>query len=287
MSFAKVFESILGSTVWLEDDPTRIVWLTMLLRADQDGIVEGSLPGLAHLARVTPAQCAIALQKFLSPDEYSRTKDFEGRRIREVAGGWEIINHAMYRAKASPEEVRAKSAERQRLRRRRLSRKADDVTPCHAPSRDVAQCHDIAEAEAEAEAEAAADHSRVQEHVLEPADPPPLPAGISRRRSGSAIGRMEIRGALDRIASGLERGVANATNPVTEVEIAQAATLLELSMPPRFRSGPPDEAITRKILAAAGGIDGLRAMLKKLAKRQVDARNYAFFLHVAKAEGEH
>ena len=154
MAFAKVFESIIGSTIWLEDDPTRIVWMTMLLRADRDGIVEGSIPGLAHLARVTPAQCAEALKKFLSPDEFSRTKDHEGRRIREVNGGWEILNHAMYRAKASPEEVRAKTAERQRLHRKRLSRKADEVTPCHATSHHVTQSNDIAESEAEVETEA-------------------------------------------------------------------------------------------------------------------------------------
>lgn len=157
MGFTKIFEGMLGSTVWLEDSDTRVVWLTLLLRADRDGIVEGSIPGLAHQARVSLANCAAALQKFLAPDEFSRTKDHEGRRIREVPGGWEILNHALYRDKASPEEFRAKAAERQRRRRKLLSQKRDDVTLSNASSRGVALSNDIAEADTEAETDTKAE----------------------------------------------------------------------------------------------------------------------------------
>jgi len=35
-----------------------------------------------------------------SPDPYSRTKQDEGRRIKEVEGGWLVLNHKKYREKA-------------------------------------------------------------------------------------------------------------------------------------------------------------------------------------------
>jgi uncharacterized phage protein (TIGR02220 family) len=69
----------------------------MLASANMDGIVDASLPGLADLARVTLKECEEALKVLMSPDEYSRTKTDEGRRIREVDGGWLILNHAKYR----------------------------------------------------------------------------------------------------------------------------------------------------------------------------------------------
>jgi hypothetical protein len=72
----------------------------MLAMADCRGIVEGSIPGLADLARVTIDECKSALLCFMSPDEYSRTKDHEGRRIEEIDGGWRILNHKNFRDKA-------------------------------------------------------------------------------------------------------------------------------------------------------------------------------------------
>ena len=52
MAFVKVHSSILDSSVWLEDDRTRIVWFTLMAMADRDGRVEASVPGLANRARV-------------------------------------------------------------------------------------------------------------------------------------------------------------------------------------------------------------------------------------------
>ena len=41
--FTKLFNTIVTSTIWQEDDKTRIVWITMLAIADASGIVGASI----------------------------------------------------------------------------------------------------------------------------------------------------------------------------------------------------------------------------------------------------
>ncbi len=97
--YTKLFGSIVGSTVWREALPTKVVWITMLAMSDEDGVVEGSIPGLAHLAGVTIDECEEALRILEGPDKYSRTPDHEGRRVEVIDGGWLILNRAKYRDK--------------------------------------------------------------------------------------------------------------------------------------------------------------------------------------------
>lgn len=102
--YTKLFSSILTSTIWQEDIETKIVWITLLALRDHRNIAEGSIPGLAHLAGVSIQACEHALEKLKAPDQYSRTKDHEGRRIEDVPGGWLILNGAKYCAKLSVED---------------------------------------------------------------------------------------------------------------------------------------------------------------------------------------
>lgn len=146
MAYVKLFESILASTIWDADSATRVVWITMLAMADRDGIVESSVPGLAHLSRVTREECDRALQVLSAPDPDSRTKDHDGRRISAIPGGWKILNYEHYRSRASADDVREKARLRQQRKRERDASRA--VTRNH-------KSNDIAEAEAEAPAEAA------------------------------------------------------------------------------------------------------------------------------------
>jgi hypothetical protein len=104
--FVKIYGSILDSTVWETPQPTRLVWITMLVMANRDGIVEASIPGLARRAGVTIEECEAALETLSAPDKYSRTKTDDGRRIREIDGGWVVITHAKYRAIQSPDAER-------------------------------------------------------------------------------------------------------------------------------------------------------------------------------------
>ena len=84
VTFTKLFSSITESTVWMESNETRLVWITMLAMADRKGRVFGSVPGLAHRARVSLKATQEALKKFSAPDLYSRTTTNEGRKIKEI-----------------------------------------------------------------------------------------------------------------------------------------------------------------------------------------------------------
>ncbi len=126
--YTKLANSILTSTVWMESDQTRIVWLTLLAMCDKNGEVQASIPGLANVARVPLEACEAAISLFLSPDPYSRTKTDEGRRIEEIDGGWSVLNHEKYRDLASDSDTKRKAAQRQHRYRERLKRNCVTVT---------------------------------------------------------------------------------------------------------------------------------------------------------------
>jgi len=130
--YTKLFSSILASTVWREDNTTRIVWITLLAMSDKNGVAEGSIPGLADFARVSVAEVEAALLKLSSQDEYSRSKEHGGSRICEVDGGWQILNHAKYRAKMSADErreyLRVKQAEYRKQKSTSVNNVSDTYT---------------------------------------------------------------------------------------------------------------------------------------------------------------
>ena len=95
--FTKLFGSIVTSSIWGQDDKVLRVWIAMLALCDSDGRVEGSIPGFAHLCRMTVSEFEAALQVLGEPDSYSRTPDNGGRRIEAIPGGWIILNHRFYR----------------------------------------------------------------------------------------------------------------------------------------------------------------------------------------------
>jgi len=143
MAFSKLHSEILTSTIWTESHATRIVWITMLAMTDARGRVRASIPGLAHLARVTREECEHALERFTLPDRDSRTEDFEGKRIEKIDGGWQILNYLKYRETRDPDVRR----EQTRLAVRRHRERLANVSHVSQGKPRKAQ----AEAEAEAE----------------------------------------------------------------------------------------------------------------------------------------
>lgn len=131
MAYTKLFSSIVTSTIWSENDRTRIVWITMLAICDKNGEVQGSIPGLARIAGVPVEDCRSAIATFLAPDPDSRTKDDEGRRIEEIDGGWLLLNHRKYREMASGEDRLRSAAERQARLRERQKRNAQSRLVTH------------------------------------------------------------------------------------------------------------------------------------------------------------
>ena len=108
----------------------------MLAMTDRDGYVAASVPGLAVQARVPIESVIIALESFSSPDQWSRTKDHDGRRIEEVDGGWKLLNYQKYRSTDDMEHVRQKTAERTK-RWRQSKRYGDSIVA----SRDATERH--------------------------------------------------------------------------------------------------------------------------------------------------
>lgn len=97
--FNKLFSSIVTSSIWTENDKTLRVWIAMIATMNASGIVEGSIPGFANLARVSVEEMQKAEEVLLSPDPFSRSKENEGRRIERIPGGWQVLNSQKYREK--------------------------------------------------------------------------------------------------------------------------------------------------------------------------------------------
>jgi hypothetical protein len=117
--YTKLFATIIHSTIWQEPIHVKVVWITLLALKDRDGMVKCSIPGLAAAAGVSIPQVEESLAKFRAPDQYSTTKDNEGRRIEDADGGWFILNHFKYQEEMSAEDRRAYWALKQREARAR------------------------------------------------------------------------------------------------------------------------------------------------------------------------
>jgi hypothetical protein len=111
--YNKIFTKILDSSIWLEPDATRIVWITMIAAMDETGFCQfAAIPNVARRANVTRKAATEAIRVLESPDKDSSDPEFEGRRIERVPGGWMVLNAEKYRAIVT----RAVSQEKTRLR---------------------------------------------------------------------------------------------------------------------------------------------------------------------------
>ena len=136
--YTKLFQTLVTSSIWSEEDKTRIVWITMLSLVNKDGMVEASLPGLAAVSRVSLEDCQKAIDKLLAPDTYSRSTEHEGRRIERVEGGWTILNHAKYRNKMNSDERREYNRKKVAEHRAKLKEKGALVYATQKPTRAAA-----------------------------------------------------------------------------------------------------------------------------------------------------
>lgn len=156
MSYVKLHGSLMASTIWNAPDTTRIMWITLLVMADRDGIVEGSVPGLAVQARVSLPDAVNALESFISPDIWSRTKENEGRRLEVIEGGWRILNYESYREKLSVEEMKENarlraSRYRDRKKKQLVTKSLQSVTQSRLVTETNAPSRNITLAEADTE----------------------------------------------------------------------------------------------------------------------------------------
>ncbi len=109
--FVKIYGTILDSSIWSEADGTRLLWMAMLAMADSTGFVEASPSGLTRRANITQEQCRIGIEILEAPDPESKGKEYDGRRIKKVDRGWQLLNYMHYRDLRTEAQVRR--AERQ------------------------------------------------------------------------------------------------------------------------------------------------------------------------------
>lgn len=221
-TFVKLHSAILQSTIWLEDHATVRVWITLLAMADRDGCVQGSVPGLAHTARVELDECQRAIGKFLAPDPHSRTKDHEGRRLAEIDGGWVLLNYQKHRAARDPEKRREQTREAMRRYRQRQagSQVSHGVSQCEPPL-----AH--AEAEAEAEAEREAENARARGETGGPRATRPWPEVDGEPAGSDSVARALLTEALNLTPPG-----ADELRPGNRRHVAALERLLADGEPP-------------------------------------------------------
>jgi hypothetical protein len=169
-SFVKLDAGILNSTLWGDYD-ARQLFITALLMAEPYevrkpeqvievdslkpmgwdvppgwyGRVEAAGSGIIHRCGLSYEAGIPALKRLASPEPESRSRDFEGRRLARVDGGYLVLNFIKYRERDYGNAERCK-----RWRERVKSSRSPHMTRMS----DVATCHVNMQAEAEAEAEA-------------------------------------------------------------------------------------------------------------------------------------
>ena len=98
--FAKVFSQIFDSTI-AENYRVRHMFMDLLVMADSDGVVDKTPEAISRIANVPLEQIQYGLQVLAQPDQKSRTKDHDGRRIQLIDDqrdwGWRIVNFQKYR----------------------------------------------------------------------------------------------------------------------------------------------------------------------------------------------
>ncbi len=120
MPYTTIDNSILQSSILLEDLPTRWLWTVMLILADQTretkGVVDCPVERLAQLANLTISQTRRAMERLSSPDDKSSSKEDEGRRIVpcETVEGfetrkWRLVNWQKYKDEIRKAQMAAAS----------------------------------------------------------------------------------------------------------------------------------------------------------------------------------
>jgi hypothetical protein len=122
MSYAKLYATILDSSIWSASDTTRLVWITMLAMATKNGLVHASVDGLARRANVPIEKVREALRELSSPDKNDKSGVRDGRRILPMQGCWQLVNFEFYRETRSIDAVR-----KQQWRERQASSRKLDV----------------------------------------------------------------------------------------------------------------------------------------------------------------
>jgi hypothetical protein len=125
--YNKLFSKIVDSSIWMEPDHVRLIWMMFIAIMDEDGFVNlASVKNVAHRAVMDLDKAEDAINVLESSDKDSSNPDNEGRRLTRVPGGWVVNNAKEYRDIVKREHQ--KELNRERVRRHR---KQIDVMECN------------------------------------------------------------------------------------------------------------------------------------------------------------
>ncbi len=114
-TWAPLWNGIVDSSIWDEQDYVIKVFLTMMAIKDADHIVRCSAYQLGRKARKSESEVLDALKILSSPDTKRLEKqEFQGRRIKAVEEGWLVLNGEKYRALVQLEMRRARNRRAQK-----------------------------------------------------------------------------------------------------------------------------------------------------------------------------
>jgi len=107
--YAKVFGSIFDGSMRGHSDLI-LVFVNLLCAADPDGIIDRHWQAIVDETGLPADRVRAALIELESPDEGSRSRNDEGRRLKRIDPerdwGWQIINFKHYRALRNQDERR-------------------------------------------------------------------------------------------------------------------------------------------------------------------------------------
>ena len=157
--WTKLDSGIVDSTLWAEDHATIRVWIALLAKCDAGGFARVAVPAMARLCYMGIEEFEGIMDKLCAPDQYSRCRDDEGRRVARVEGGFVVLSYERYRSMrtraATGAERKAQFDARQRAK--------DLVTESHEGN----ESNKVTpEAEAEAEAYTEADTTETARSTL-------------------------------------------------------------------------------------------------------------------------
>lgn len=150
MAYAKLYSTITESSLWSAGKDARLLFLSMLAKADQIGFIEAALPGLARLANLSLSETEAALAELMAPDPYSKSPDCDGARVIKVERGWCLVNYEAYRDRRDDDQKREYM--RNYMRQRRSGN--NGVNFCKDSLNNVGQAEASTEASTEREGEA-------------------------------------------------------------------------------------------------------------------------------------
>lgn len=132
--YTPLFQKIVFSSLWEEEDFVVKVFLTMLAKQDSDHVVRCNAYELGKWSHKNEAVALEALAILSAPDtKRIEAQPFDGRRVEKVEDGWLILNGATYQKMM--QEVNRRAYQRRWMADKRARLKLDADAALEEPER--------------------------------------------------------------------------------------------------------------------------------------------------------